>query len=58
MVLGSILKKWRLMSEISLQEAAKKIGIEEATLSRVENGKMPSAETLRLILTFLMGDAA
>ena len=56
MRLGTILRKWRLMSEIDIREAAKMIGIDPATYLRLEQGKMPSAETLRTVLFFLIGD--
>jgi len=54
MNLGNVLKKWRTMSELTLRDAAFRIGVDTATLQRVEQGRMPSAETLRTILLFLM----
>lgn len=56
MRLGTVLRKWRLMSELDLRSAAMEIGIDHATLMRVEQGRMPSAETLRSILFFLLGE--
>jgi len=54
MNLGIVLRKWRLMSELDLRSAAAEIGVDPATLHRVERGRMPSAETLRTILIWLM----
>jgi hypothetical protein len=44
------------MSEIDLRSAGKLMGLDAATLLRVEQGKMPGAETLRTILFFLLTD--
>jgi transcriptional regulator with XRE-family HTH domain len=57
MKIGKVMKKWRLMSEMSLDEAARMIKIDKATYFRVEEGRMPSAETLRAILHFLLSDS-
>lgn len=44
---------------VSSQPAvAKMIGTDAATLQRIESGRMPSAETLRAILLFLLTDEA
>lgn len=55
MKLGEVLRKWRLMSELDVRQAAGMIGLDHATLWRVEQGKPPSAETLRSILVWMMG---
>ena len=55
MKLGEVLRKWRLMSEMDVRTAAGMMGLDHATLWRVEQGKPPSAETLRSILVWMMG---
>ena len=57
MKLGNVLRKWRASSELSLRDAAAQMDLDAATLQRVENGRMPSAETLRAILFFLMTES-
>lgn len=42
---------------ISLFEASKQIGVSKATLSRIENGKVPDVETFGRILIWLNEDA-
>jgi len=43
------------MSEMDVRTAADMMGLDHATLWRVEQGKPPSAETLRSILMWIMG---
>lgn len=57
MKLGEVLRKWRLMSEMDVRTAADMMGLDHATLWRVEQGKPPSAETLRSILVWIMGNS-
>ncbi len=47
---------WRRMSDMDLREAAKLIGLDHVTYLRIEQGRMPSAETLRAVLFFLLGE--
>lgn len=54
MRLGTVLRKWRLMSELDLRSAAAEMELDHATLHRIEQGRMPSAESLRAILIWLM----
>ena len=56
MNLGTVLRKWRLMSELDLRSAAAEMNLDAATLLRIEQGRMPSAETLRSILIWLMSE--
>ena len=56
MIVGEVLRKWRLMNEKDVRSTAKELGLDAATYIRVEQGKTPSAETLRSILLFLMKD--
>lgn len=37
--LGTVLRKWRMMSEISVRDAAKTFGINPSTLIRLELNK-------------------
>lgn len=41
------------MSELSLRDAAVKMGLDHSTLNRLEQGQMPSCETLIAVWTFL-----
>ena len=54
MKLGEVLRKWRLMSEIDLRTAASWMNTDASTLIRIEQGRSPSAETLRNILLWLL----
>jgi len=56
MRLGNVLRKWRHMSELDIRAAAKEIGIDPTTLHRIEQGRMPSAESLRTIIIWLIGN--
>jgi transcriptional regulator with XRE-family HTH domain len=58
MNLGKILRNWGRMEDLSLANAAKLMRVEVATLQRIESGKMPSGETLRSILSFLLASPA
>lgn len=55
-MLGSVLRKWRLMNEIGMREAAQKMGIGVATLCRIESGKSMDMDTMMLIMRWLFGD--
>jgi transcriptional regulator with XRE-family HTH domain len=56
MRIGTVLKHWRENNSLSLRDAAKMMRLDKTTYLRVESGKIPSAETLRAILTFLLAD--
>ena len=56
MRLGMVLRKWRLMSELDLRSAAAEMKLDHATLHRIEQGRMPSGESLRAILFFLLSE--
>lgn len=53
MRLGSVLRKYRLMQELTVRELAVEIGISFPTLSRVENGLGIDANTLMKIFNWL-----
>lgn len=57
MRLGTVLRKWRLMNELSLRDAAKEIGIPFVTLMRLEHGYDPLGRTLRVVLNWLLAPA-
>ena len=58
-VLGDVLRKWRVMSDIDQRTAAKRMGISAATLCRLENGETtPDAHTLLALLTWLLKGVA
>lgn len=50
---GEVLRKWRLMSEVTTRDLAERIGISAATLSRVERGEAMDGATLAKILNWL-----
>jgi len=45
------------MSEMDVRTAAAQMGLDHATLWRLEQGKPPSAETRRSVLVWMMRDA-
>ena len=53
MILGILLKRYRMWREITVRELAKEIGVPIATLSRVENGKRCDSGTLLLLLLWM-----
>lgn len=54
MKLGEVIKGWRERQYIGQREAAKRIGISLATLSRIENGKPIDGATMVRILDWLL----
>ena len=57
MRLGEVLRKWRVMSEMDLRQASKKIGIAHSTLLRLEEGKLPPhGETVVKLIVWLLED--
>lgn len=55
MKLGEVIRKWRVMSELSVREAAMQIGLVPATLARIESGDSMSGDSLAAVLRWLMG---
>lgn len=53
MQLGIVLRRWRIMSELTVREAARQMGIGASTLCRIENGELMDGQTLALILNWL-----
>ena len=54
MQLGDVLRKWRLMRDLTVREAAKVMGLSVATLSRIERGENMDGAVLAKILTWLL----
>ena len=56
MILGDVIRRWRMWSELSIREVATMIGVSAATLSRIERGETMDGRTLAKIVTFLLRD--
>lgn len=56
MKLGEVLRKYRIMNELTLREVGKEIGIGAATLMRLEQGRIPDGATLAKILNWLLAE--
>jgi cytoskeletal protein RodZ len=54
MTLGTVLRKWRLMSERDLRSVAKELKISPATLLRIEQGHVCDGTTLAKIINWLL----
>ena len=54
MRLASILKAWRHREEMSVREAAERLGLSSSTYARIEKGEAMSGETLVHLLRWLM----
>jgi transcriptional regulator with XRE-family HTH domain len=53
MRLGLVLRKWRVVSELTLREVAGEIGIGYATLLRIEQGEDVDGRTLIRVAAWL-----
>ena len=53
MRLGDILRKWRIMSELTVREVAVQIGILPSTYCRIENGKAMDGRTLAAVMKWM-----
>jgi len=58
MRLGEIIRKWRLLSDITVSAAAQRIGIAASTLVHIEQGKVPDGKTLLKLMAWLFGTEA
>lgn len=54
MRLGPILRAYRLHTELTVRELAKRMGLSAATLSRIEGGDTMDGTTLASILKYMM----
>lgn len=58
MKLGTVIRKYRVTSELTLREVGQEIGIGAATLMRLEQGRDMDSRTMAKILAWLFaGDA-
>lgn len=53
MILGVVIKKYRLMMELDLRSLGKEIGISASTLMRLEMGHDPDYRTFKKVLDWL-----
>lgn len=51
-----LLKSWRAMCRYSIRDAARVIGVNISTLSRIENGKPMSVESFRKVMNWLLSE--
>lgn len=56
MKIGEVLKSWRNHQEMTIDEAAKEIGLPWDTYRRLERGSQPQMTTFWAILKWLVGD--
>jgi transcriptional regulator with XRE-family HTH domain len=54
MRLASLLKAWRHRHEMSVREAAERLGVPPSTLSRLEQGRAMSSETLAHLVRWML----
>lgn len=48
--IGEVLRKWRIMSDLSLKQVAEMVGVKYVTIHNIESGgKMDSETQLKLI---------
>jgi len=57
MQLGDVLRDWRWARKLTVQEAAKMIGLSAATYNRIERGENMDGAVLAKILTWLLKNA-
>jgi len=57
MRIGKVIRKWRVSTEVTIRDLAKEMGLDAATLLRVEQDKEPSSATLKAILFWLLLDS-
>lgn len=52
-MLGQVLRRWRIMSELSMRDAAHQIGIGASTLCRIEQGLAVDQSAMLKIINWL-----
>jgi hypothetical protein len=55
MVLGNVIRKWRICEERTLRSVSSDIGISLPTLQRLEMGEKCDGDTLAAVLMWLIG---
>ncbi len=58
MRLGEVMRKFRVMSELSQRDLAEQIGLNVSTICRIENGEGMDGKTLAKVLVWLTEEAA
>lgn len=58
MRLGILLRKFRVMSDLTIRDLAREIGVSSAVLSRIERGENCDSRTLMRILNWLTEEPA
>lgn len=56
MKLGTIIRRYRVTSELTLREVGKEIGIGAATLMRLEQGREMDSSTMTKVLAWLFAN--
>lgn len=56
MRIGMLLKKWRLVNELSIRQVAEEVGIGAATLYKIETGKPIDATTQLKLFNWLFAE--
>ena len=52
--LSEVIREYRWAKRIAVKDIAAAIGVSSATINRIENGDMPSGQTLSRILRWLL----
>jgi DNA-binding XRE family transcriptional regulator len=58
MKLGTVIRRYRIMSELSLRDVGKEIGIGAATLMRLEQGRETDSGTIAKVLAWLFSNGS
>ena len=53
MLLGQIIRRWRINAERDVRDIAAEIGISSSTLTRLEGGQTPAGDTLAAVIHWL-----
>jgi len=56
--LAEVLSQWRFAARLTVREAAARIGLAEATFSRLERGSRINVDTLRAVLYWLLASSS
>lgn len=56
MRLGTVIRKWRINSELPLRDASALIGISAATLMRIESGRVVDGRTMTKLMIWLFSE--
>ena len=56
MNIGNVLRNWRLLEKMTLQQAADRIGLPLSTLNGIERGSKVEVRTMFTLLRFLFDE--